>query len=83
MLNLYAGVDFDEVHSTVGVYQEFDRAGVVVAYRLAELYGIAVQVLLHILGQGDAGGHFDHFLEAPLHGAVAFEQVDQVAVPVA
>ncbi|MPL71091.1 hypothetical protein SDC9_16859 [bioreactor metagenome] len=84
MLDLHARVDLDEVETAlVHVHQELDGAGVLIADRIADLQRKAAD-LGALLGR-QIGGRcaLDHLLVAPLHGAVALEEVIEMAMRVA
>jgi hypothetical protein len=84
VLDLDARIDLDEVESSaVGIHQELDGAGVRVTGGAAELQRrLAERGALRVV-QIRGRRPLDHLLVAPLHRAVALEQVDQVAVAVA
>ena len=84
VFHLDARVDLDEVPlARIGIHQKLDRARVVIAGRARQAHGG--------IGQSGAQGrierhrrrHFHHFLMAALHRAVAFMEVQNVAVAVA
>ena len=84
MLHLDARIHLDEVPlPALGIHQEFHRAGVVVSGRACQLHSR--------IGKRAADGrverhrrrHFHHFLMAPLHRAIAFVEVQDVALTVA
>ncbi|MCY1518629.1 hypothetical protein D9M68_533520 [compost metagenome] len=83
VLDLQPRVHFHEVERAVGAQQELQRADAGVADGGA---GLACD-LAHLVTQrgidGRRGRFLDHFLEAPLRGAVALAQVQLVAVLVA
>ncbi len=85
VLDLDARIDLDEIEfARVGVDQKLDRAGTLVAHACGRCARAALQISsrsgrIEIQRRRD----LDHFLIAPLHRAVALEQMDQVAVLVA
>ena len=85
VLDLDARIHLDEVEvAGVGVLQELHRAGVAVvggARRSAAPPSHSCGALR--LVEEQRRGTLDHLLVAPLHGAVALEQVHEVAVRVA
>ena len=81
VLDLDARVDFDEVPAVgVGVEQKFERAGVAVAGLFRQSDGGGAKLLADRRRQVRRGGHLDHLLVTPLNGAVAFPEMQQVAV---
>ena len=82
MFHLDAGIHLDEVVVALGIYEELDGAGVGVLGG----FGGADGGLAHFLAQGGSeeggGGFLDEFLVAALHGAVAFAEVEGLAVAV-
>ncbi|MBD5803263.1 hypothetical protein AZOA_26990 [Azoarcus sp. Aa7] len=84
VFDLDPGVHFDEVEGTgVGVHEELDRAGVGVICGAAEFQRGIAQLRAASLLQVGRGGAFDDLLVAPLHRAVALEEMHEVAVRVA
>ena len=86
VLHLDARVHLDE-HVlaralTGGVHEELDGPGVHVAQLLGELHGVAVQGVPDLGVQLRGRGDLDDLLVAPLQGAVALEQVHDVALVV-
>ena len=86
VLDLDARVHFDE-HVLAGalpdrVDQEFDRAGVDVVQRLRELHGVPVQRLPDAFVEVRGRRDLNHLLVAALDGAVALEEVHDVALGV-
>ena len=84
VLDLHARIHFDEIElAGVGVLQELHRAGVQVLHGAADLQRLLAQLAPLLFVEERRRRTLDHFLIAPLHGAVALEQVDEVAVRVA
>ena len=84
VLHLEAGIHFQEVDSAIPGDQELHRSGVVVADTLPQGEGQRRQSSPRLRSElGRGRGFLDELLVAPLHRAVALEQVDQVAVIVA
>ena len=84
VLHLYARVDFDEVPlAGIGVHKELHRAGIGVAGGAGQSDGGIGQLGADLGRQRHGGRHLDHLLMAPLHGAIALVEVQDVAVPVA
>jgi hypothetical protein len=83
VLHLEAGVHLQEVEAAVGARDELDRAGGEIADLLCELDGLFAHGAAH-LGRDEGRRRFlDHLLVAALDRAVAFVQVDDVAMLVA
>ncbi len=84
VLDLDARIDLDEVElAGVRVLQELDRARVEVADRAADAQRQLAQLAPLRVVEEDRRRALDDLLVAPLHGAVALEQVHEVAVRVA
>ena len=85
MLHLQARVHFEEVEAPVGIHQELDRAGVVVAGGAGGANRGLAHLVAHLRMQRDQRRRalLDHLLMAALDRALAFAQVDHVAVTVA
>ena len=84
MLDLNAWVHFDEVEFVgVGIHQEFDGTGATIIRGIAETHSGVGQLLAHRVIEVRRGGALDDLLIAPLHRAVALEQMHQIAVIVA
>ena len=83
VLHLDARVHLDEVVGPIGPHQELDRARVGVGGLPRHLQRVLGQPRAQRLRQRPGGRVLDDLLVAALNGAVAFEQVDQVAVLVA
>ena len=84
VLDLDARVHLDE-EPVLGVHvvEELDGAGVVVADAFGERDGGVAQGLAQAGLEVDRGRDLDHLLVTPLHRAIAFVEVDDVAVLVA
>ncbi len=80
MLDLQAGVDFQEGDESVLADEVFDGSGAVVAGFEADGFGGGVDFFALGVGEERGGGFFDEFLEAALQGAVAGAGDDDVAV---
>ncbi len=81
MFDLYARVNFDEVKRTgVGVHQEFDRPCVGVSRCFAKRQRGAANILTLRIVEVGCRRPLHDFLVAPLHGAIAFEEVHECAV---
>ena len=84
VLDLDAWVDLDEIEPAgVGVDEELDRPGILVAGRPADRQGSVADLLPHAGIEVRRGGHLHHLLVAALHRAVAFEEVHEPPVHVA
>ena len=84
VFDLDARVHFDEVElAGFGVHQEFDGACADVIGGAADGQRRGAQALAGRLVEVGRRRAFDHLLVAALDGAVAFEQMDQIAVFVA
>ena len=84
VLHLEAGIHFQEVDPALPGDQKLHRSGVVVADALPQGEGQRRQPPPCLRGElGRGRGFLDELLVAPLHRAVALEQMDQVAVIVA
>ena len=66
MLDLYAGVHFNEVELTVFV-EEFERAGTAVADSAARFHAAAAKLLNGPARNAESRGLFNDFLIAALH----------------
>ena len=66
-----------------GVGDEFDRSGTLVIHRLGGAHGGGADFCAGGLVHAGGGGFLDHLLVAALERAVAFEQVDDIAVGIA
>ncbi len=81
VFDLNARIDLDEIELPgVDVFEKFDGAGVLIADGATDRERIAVQLVAARLGQEQRRRALDDLLMAPLHGAVAFEQMHQIAV---
>ena len=83
MLHLNAGVHLHEVEVQVVVDEVLDGSGVVVADGLAEADGGLAHALTEIIRHERGGALLEDLLVAPLEGAVALAEVDDLAVLVA
>ncbi len=84
VLHLDARVDLDEVPGAgIGVHQELDGAGVVVAGGAGQGDGSIGQGGASGGIQGDGGRDLHHLLMAALDGAIALVEMEDVAVAVA
>src|SRR5580704_8531231 len=75
MLDLDAGVHFEEIKIAIGVGQELDRPGAKVAHRLRGLDCDLAHRATHRGGNEGRGRLLDDFLMAALDGAFALEDV--------
>ena len=82
VLDLDAGVDFDEVVTTHLVDQEFGSTGVTVADALRELDSVTEDCLADLLREMGGGGNFDDLLVAALDRAITLEEMDGIAIGV-
>ncbi len=80
MFDLNARVHFHEIEMPVLIQKKLDRAGIVVLHRSSD----GDRGLAHLgaqLGREDERRRdFDQFLVAPLNGAIAFPEVNDIAV---
>jgi hypothetical protein len=84
VFDLHAGVHLDEVELLgVHIHQELDRARAFVVDVGTDALGHLADVFALLLGQVGRRGAFHDLLVPPLHGAVAFPQVPDVALLVA
>jgi len=83
MLDLDAGVHFDEVKQAVLIHEELDGAGVGIADILEGLDDAAAQLVAHARGQGHGRGLFHQLLVAALDAALALAKMQDVSVAVA
>ena len=83
MLNLDTRVDLDEVVSVLLIHQELGRAGVAVVDRLGQFDSVGQNGIPSLDGKILCRGNLDYLLMSALNGAVALEQVNNVAVVVA
>jgi len=82
MFDLDAGVHLDEVEIARRLDDELDRAGVGVIGGPDQADGRVAHGFAGLRIQPRRGAFLDQFLMAPLHRAIAFPQVDRVAVVV-
>ena len=80
MLDLDTGIHFNKVIVLVLVDQELQCAGVGVSDMLCDRHGVAIELFLDFLGDGEGGGVLDDFLIASLQGAVTLIEVDYIAM---
>lgn len=80
VLDLHAGIDLEHVEVLVVVHEELDGRGAGVVGGLDELGGGFADLLDLLAFDQRSRGFFDDFLVAALHGAVAFPEVDRIAV---
>ena len=83
VLDLDAGVDFDEVKVVLLVDDEFDRAGREIAGGFRQPHRGLAHLPAGFLWQPGRWAFLDQLLVPPLRRAVAFPQVDDIAVLVA
>ena len=84
MFDLNAWIDLDKVEIIrIGVYEEFNRGGVVELDSAADGEGGVKDALTQSRVKIRRGSDLDDFLMAPLNRAIALEKVDQAAVLVA
>ena len=84
VLDLNPRIDLDEIEPVgVGVDEELDRPGVLVAGHPADRQGGVADRLPHAGVEVRRWGHLHHLLVAALHRAIALEQVHQPPVHVA
>src|SRR5690606_33450576 len=77
-------IDFDEIElAGIGILQELDRAGVEVVHRASNLERRFAERSALLVGEEGSGRAFDELLIAPLHCAIALEQVHEIAIRVA
>ncbi|MPM38347.1 hypothetical protein SDC9_84976 [bioreactor metagenome] len=82
MLDLNPGVHFHEIEIAVGGQQEFDRPGIVVAGGLGRLDRGRAHAFAQFRIQRRRRRLFEQFLVAALNAAIAFPEVDDIAVVV-
>ena len=80
MFNLESGVDLDEVELSAFIQQELHRARVTVVHVAAQRQCGGQDGIARSLRQVRRRRDLDHLLKPPLHGAVALEEVHNVAV---
>jgi len=83
VLDLDAGVHFEEVEFAVAVEQEFDGAGVRVMHGAREANGGFAHAVAQFLADAKGRRFFDDLLVAALDGAVAFTEMQNVAMCIA
>ncbi len=84
VLDLDARIDLDEVElAGIGIHEELDGAGMRVIDAARQLQRRLAERLALLWCQVRRGRPLDHLLIAPLHRAVALEQMHQIAVLVA
>ncbi len=82
VFDLDAGVDLEEVEILILVQQELDGAGVGITDRAGHRYSHLAHLLTQLRVQSRRRRLLDYLLVAPLDGALAFEELDDVAVAV-
>jgi len=82
VLDLDAGVHFQQIEVLFFVDEVFDGAGVDVAGGSDQTDGGFAELFARLALESGARGFFDELLVAALHGAVAFPEVDGVAAMV-
>ena len=80
VLDLEAGVDFEEVEVLFVVEQEFDRARVDVASFAREAAGGFAHAAAQVGADDGGGSFFDDLLMATLDGALTLAEIEDVAV---
>jgi len=83
VFDLDSGVDFEHVEVLFFVHEEFDGGGAGVVCGFDEFGGCLADFFDFFAFNAWGGCFFDDFLVSALHGAVAFVEVDGVAVFVA
>mmetsp|Transcript_11580 Transcript_11580/g.32881 ORF Transcript_11580/g.32881 Transcript_11580/m.32881 type:complete len:447 (+) Transcript_11580:2577-3917(+) len=84
VLDLDTGIDFNEVGLHVGgIHQELNGTSILVVGTGGQIAGILVELLAQFIGQGPSGGHLNDLLVAPLNGAIALVQMNDVAGAIA
>jgi len=84
VLDLDARIDFDEVElAGIDIEEKFDRAGVVKARGATDGEGGVPEGLARGVIEVRGRGQLDDFLMAALQRAIAFEEMDEIAVTVA
>ena len=83
VFDLDTRIHLDEIElAGVDVFEELDGAGVLIADRAADRERVVVQLVAARLVQEQRGCPLNDFLMAPLHRAVALEEMHEVAVRV-
>ena len=83
VFHLDARIHFDEIElAGLRVLQEFHGAGIAVFHRAADLQRVAAELGALRVREEGRGRALHHFLVAPLHRAIALEQVHEIAVRV-
>ncbi|MCY1560282.1 hypothetical protein D9M68_974020 [compost metagenome] len=80
MLHLQAGVHLQEIEVLVLADHKLHRARALVLHRLGQGHGLLAHGLARGVRNEGRRGLFDHLLVATLDRALAFIQVDHVAV---
>ena len=80
VLHLQAGVHLQKVVVQLVIYDELHRARAAVAHRQGGGYGILAHGFPHRGRDHRRRGLFNYFLPTPLRGAIAFAQVNRIAV---
>ena len=82
VFDLDAGVHFDEKVLAMGVDEEFDGTGALVADLPCEPNGVRADPFAQFRVEVWGGGDLDDLLMSSLYGAVPLEEVDHVSVVV-
>lgn len=80
MLHLNSGVDFNEVVAVVGVHEKLCSSSILIFDVVGHFYSISQDCCTNSVGKFGCWSDFDNFLVATLDGAVAFKQVNGVAL---
>ena len=82
VLHLHPRIDLDEIVVLLAVDEKLDGTGIDIADMAHDAQRVVEKALPRRLRKGRVRRHLDDLLEASLDGAVAFEQVDDLAVGV-
>ena len=81
VLDLNTGIDLDKINiAAVGALQKLGGAGIPVSGGARDFQSGLAQCLALVIVQIGRRRPLDHFLVAPLHGAVALEQMHHIAM---
>ena len=83
MFNLNTRVNFDKIELAVRRNQKFNRACAEVIYVFHQLNGCVADIIAQLRAEGERRCDFYQFLVAALYGAVALEQMYNVALRIA
>ena len=84
VFHLDAGIDLDEIEfAAVGILQELDRSRRTITHRPADFERRLAKLPALLIGEERRRRAFHHLLVAPLHRAIALEQMHEISMRVA